>query len=356
MNMNKYILGSLMAFTLFSASCSKENIEPIGVETQAKEYEYIELDVSSADSDEARVLLYNEDDSRETPKIKLFWGRDGDKVRVQTAIAKHDGNDYVSIFNEALDWEVARGGTRLVYKGKIGIPKEDLVGVRKLTLTAFAGKEGKEFEFNKWNTFLPLNGEGQVNSVEADMPLVMDTFLERSSANPNRFVNSPSPEDGKNVFQPYGDILAVTIRNNLDIPITPIRAKHDYTTSYMLVSSVAAFEERSSDLLGLWLAGQGRFISNGQRVPGTRERSYNYDSFPSGASIAAHATQRYFIWYPDYTNLGGNNTKFKFEFLEPEAAQNYYVAKWPNLALYDLGSSSFSESRTFHYVLDIGQP
>lgn len=343
-----------MAFTLFSVSCSKGNNEPIGAQTQAKEYEYIELDVSSANSEETRVLLYNEDDSRETPKIKLFWGRDGDKVRVQTAIAKYDGNDYVSIFNETLDWEVARGGTRLVYKGKIGILKEDLVGVRELTLTAFAGKEGKEFEFNKWNAFLPLNGEGQVNSVEVDMPLVMDTFLERSSANPSRFVNSPSPEDGKNVFKPYGDILAVTIRNNLDIPITPIRAKHDYITYYMLVSSVAAFEERSSDLLGLWSAGQGRFILNGQRSGGVRV--YNYDNFPSGASIAAHATQRYFIWYPDYTSLGGTSTKFKFEFLEPEATQNYHVAKWPNLALYDFGDSSFQESRTFHYVLDIGQP
>lgn len=349
-----------MALTLFSVSCSKENIEPIGVETQAKEYEYIELDVSSADSEEARVLLYNEDDSRETPKIKLFWGRDGDKVRVQTALAKHDGNEYVSIFNEALDWEVARGGTRLVYRGKIGIPKEDLVGVRELTLTAFAGKEGKEYEFHKWNTFVPLTGGGQVNSVEVYMPLIMDTFIQRSSVNPNRFINHHAPwekeNDARNVFKPYGDILAVTIRNNLDIPITPTRAKHDYTTSGMLVSSVARFEERSSLLLGLWSSGQGRSIPNGQRVRGTRELSYNYDSFPSGASIAAHTTQRYIIWCPDYTSLGGTSTKFRFEFLEPEATQNYHVAKWPNLEFFDSEESSFQESRTFHYVLDIGQP
>lgn len=347
-----------MALTLFSVSCSKGNNEPIGAQTQAKEYEYIELDVSSADSEEARVLLYNEDDSRETPKIKLFWGRDGDKVRVQTAIAKHDGSEYVSIFNEALDWEVARGGTRLVYKGKIGIPKEELVGVRELTLTAFAGKEGKEYEFHKWNTFVPLTGGGQVNAVEGYMPLIMDTFIQRSSANPNRFINHHAPwereDDARNVFKPYGDILAVTIRNNLDIPITPIRAKHDYITSNMLVSSVAAFEERSSTLFGLWGAGQGRFIPNGQRSGGVRV--YNYDSFPSGASIAAHTTQRYFIWYPDYTSLGRTSTKFKFEFLEPEATQNYHVAKWPNLALFDLEESSFQSSRTFHYVLDIGQP
>lgn len=362
--MNKFIIGGLIALSLLFASCSKEGNEPtLNQKTQTKDLTYIELNVGEDLGDEARTLVYDGGTSANgSPKLKITWGNDGDKVRVLTVISKKNRGIFRVIHKAPLDWEVTRGGTRLVYKGKIAIPTEELEGVDKLSLTALAGRETGENEFRKGDGFTALNAGGQANPIDLDVPMMMETELMRASNNPNRFINATggyiSSPDLSNKFRPYGSFLTVTIKNNLATPITPYRAKYDFGTvpNYgMVVSMNTWFVDEAGEHYELFPYELGERVDNGIYRSGRRaiNRPYNYELFPA-QSIAPGATQHYVIWYPnyDYLNEGSSVIKLSFEFREAEATQAMNMLVEPPMN-YD-SASIFPWAYKVSYVLEVG--
>lgn len=359
--MNKFIIGGLIALSFLFASCNKEGNEPtLNQKTQTKDLTYIELNVGEDLGDEARTLLYDAGTSANgSPKLKITWGNDGDKVRVFTVIAKYASSGSLKVIHKApLDWEVTRGGTRLVYKGKIAIPTEELEGVNRLFLTALAGKETGDNEFRKGNGFTALNAGGQANPIDLDVPMLMETELMRMTA--NRFTNSSSVTD-MHKFIPYGSFLTVTIKNNLATPITPNRAKYDFRTDPgpgILVSMNTWFVDEAGDQFELWESEPGERVDNGpyrERV-GTRvivkDRPFNYEYFPA-QSIAPGATQHYVIWYPSYDEVGPRfSRKLSFEFREAEATQAIQMLSVPSTDL--PSSTSLPSGYKVSYVLEVG--
>lgn len=356
--MNKFIIGGLIALSLLFASCSKEGNEPtLNQKTQTKDLTYIELNVGEDLGDEARTLLYDAGTSASgSPKLKITWGNDGDKVRVFTVIAKYASSGGFKVIHKApLDWEVTRGGTRLVYKGKIAIPTEELEGVNRLFLTALAGKETGDNEFRKGDGFTALNAGGQANPVDLDVPMLMETELMRASNNPNRFTNSSSVTD-MHKFIPYGSFLTVTIKNNLATPITPNRAKYDFGTAPnfgILVSMNTSFLDEAGSQSELWVSEPGERVDNGIYGSGRRaiNRPYNYEPFPA-QSIAPGATQHYVIWYPSYDYLNEiSGEKLSFEFREAGATQAIQMLSTPST---DLPPSAFPYAYKVSYVFEVG--
>lgn len=357
--MNKFIIGGLIALSLLFASCNKEGNEPtLNQQTQTKDLTYIELNVGEDLGDEARTLVYDAGTSANgSPKLKITWGNDGNKVRVLTVIAKESRGVFRVIHKAPLDWEVTRGGTRLVYKGKIAIPTEELEGVDKLYLTALAGKETGENEFRKGDDFTALNAGGQANPIDLDVPMMMETELMRASNNPNRFINATggylTTPDLVSKFKPYGSFLTVTIKNNLATPITPYRAKYDFGTargSGILVSMHTSFLDEAGNHFELFSYEEGERVDNG--IYRRLNRPYNYEYFPA-QSIAPGATQHYVIWYPSYEYIGPTGErKLSFEFREAEATQamNMLVE-----APMDYETTSyFPWAYKLSYVLEVG--
>lgn len=335
----------------------------MSVQTEAnKDLTYIELNVGTSDSDEARTLVYNANtDNSLHPKLKIFWGNDGDKVKVLTVISKDVNGVGLKVLHKApLEWEITRGGTRLVYKGKIPIPTAELTGVNELYLSALAGKEQSDNEFRKGDGFTALNGSGQANPVDLDVPMLMEIALQRSSANPNRFINHPSGGETNNKFVPYGDLLTVTIHNHLDIPITPTRAKYDFVSpgsEPMQLSVKTSFLDEADGQRNLFEYITAETVFNGPLMRGRvliRNTPYQYDGFPA-MSIAPGATQHYVIWYPSYTDLGREKTKLSFEFLEQAASQALVVVARPP-AIFSNNTNILPELSVSGYILDIGQP
>lgn len=355
--MNKFIIGGLIALSLLFASCSKEGNEPtLNQQTQTKDLTYIELNVGEDLGDEARTLLYDAGTSASgSPKLKITWGNDGDKVRVFTIISKYASSGGFKVIHKApLDWEVTRGGTRLVYKGKIAIPTEELEGVNRLFLTALAGKETGDNEFRKGDGFTALNAGGQANPIDLDVPMLMETELMRASNNPNRFTNSSSVTD-MHKFIPYGSFLTVTIKNNLATPITPNRAKYDFGTAPnfgILVSMNTSFLDEAGGQSDLWFNEEGERVDNGY-YSRRHNHPFNYEPFPA-QSIAPGTTQHYVIWYPSYDEVGPSfSRKLSFEFREAEATQAMQILSIPST---DLPSTTgFPEAYKVSYVLEIGQ-
>lgn len=332
----------------------------MSVQTEAKDLTYIELNVGSAESEEARTLVYNANtDNSLHPKLKIFWGNDGDKVKVLTVISKYvDGVGFKVLHKAPLEWEITHGGTRLVYKGKIPIPTAELTGVNELYLSALAGKEQSDNEFRKGDGFTALNGSGQANPIDLDVPMLMEIGLQRSSSDPNRFINHPSGGKTNNKFVPYGDLLTVTIHNHLDIPITPTRAKYDFVSKRdepMQLSVKTSFLDESGDQTTLIEYTTGETVFNGPLMRGRtliRNTPYQYEGFPA-MSIAPGATQHYVIWYPSYTYLGQQDTKLSFEFLEQEANQALTVSASPP-AIFSENYSHLPDLSSSGYILDIG--
>lgn len=346
--MSKYIIAGMMALSLLFASCSKESNEPAAVQTETKDLTYIELNVGSAESEEARVLLYNDQHSNtEFPKPKLYWGNDGDKVKVRTLVARYEGSLLKPIFNDVLEWVITRGGTRLEYKGKIAIPTAELAGVNRLFLTAFADMEENEREFLKTG-FREFDGLGRINYLDMDIPMIMETELKKAPSNPNRFINDDSGSV-LNKFVAYGDLLNVTIHNNLDIPITPTRARYSSSNSQLTTGFIFGVSDQSvSHQTDLLLYEASRY------VPNSRTR-VNYENFPAGGSIAPGDTRHYIIWYPNYTEFGGRSIKLSFEFLEQAASQALIVSASPPASFSD-NTSSFPSLSISGYILNVGQP
>lgn len=361
--MNKFIIGSMMALHLLFTSCSKERNEPANPQqTQAKDITYIELGVGSDQGNDARALIYNQrTDNTKVPRLKIFWGNDGDKVKVFTVISTEERSRgmFKVIYKGPLEWVAQNNGTRLVYKGKIGVPTADIEGKNMLYISALPYKEGGDNEFRKSDGFVALDGSGQTNPADLDIYTMMETNLKRVEVNSNRFVNANDQIQYPSVFRTYGHFVTVTIHNNLSTPITPKRAKYDFITSSnnpMLFSVRTSFIDEAYDLLALFSYEEGEQVHNGPfRLARNklRDTPYHYESFPE-QSIAPGTTKHYIMWFPNYYELGEMETKLSFEFMETEAQQAIVVTGIPPINLLSNSTTLPSPAQNCPYVLTVG--
>lgn len=344
--MKKYIFGGLFAISLSLASCSKEATEPSQQAAQSEEYVEYELNLTS-EEDNARVLLYGED-LNTPPKYNLFFGNDGDKVKVQTGIYVVDSkNQHEELFNEALDWEITRNGKRLVYKGKIPIVKDKISTSSKIKLIALAGREGKEQLYTKTNGFFALKDLTKVSPLSLDIPMLMFTDLKVAETQEKTLVSNATQTYNKSIFVPYGTIVRVTISNKLNIPITPTRALYKYRGE-VLTSYYLRFTDNKTQPIDNTKEG-GR-IKTGMYGP-TGQREYLHEPFPIGAVIAPNTTEHFIYWCPNFFDHEGFTTRFTFEFAESEAMTKQKVIETANLE--GIANALFQPGKAVSYILSI---
>lgn len=375
----RYLILGMAALSLLLASCKQEDLQPSAQEA-AEEYQYVEVDLSTGvDEDDLRIL-FSGDASSSIPKVNFSYGKNGDKVRARTYIYSRVPRFNPSTrkdepFNdighdEVLEWTVDRDGKGLVYKGKVRLPKAWISSASYMHVACIIGDDDPNYVYRTTARLLPLKSYTKLNPLDMKIPSVggaelrwadgtkRDRLVSKDSRNPEGSTDFVRNND----LHTYGDIIMITVKNNLGIPISPTRLQ--YYDSYPLPrgskvlvgASVGplkpGFEDEKVDATFVYdLTGVGTRLR-------PNEVKYYYDYFPDGATIAPGATEHYFVWYPHYAlheAYRSTEIRFRCQFIEPEATSQVRLSSYPDAYEIDvLGGMYFTQ--ILRWTFEVGQP
>lgn len=219
----KYTFLGLLGLSLFFTSCKQEEVMSTAVVKQ-DDYMTLQLalqsdaDITSGEED-ARAQMYLGSGNKPT----IFFGNDGDKVKVQTNLYKGlaDGT-FKTIFTQALDWTVTNGGTRLVYKGGISILRNLLQDAKTYHIVAMLGV-GDNQQF-RHSSFWDIS-RGKINPLELSVPMLMQADLVRQGVEGRTLVNK---DISRSRFIPRGHLILLSVTNSSSQAVTPFQAQYDH--------------------------------------------------------------------------------------------------------------------------------
>lgn len=375
----RYLILGMAALSLLLASCKQEDLQPSAQEA-AEEYQYVEVDLSTGvDEDDLRIL-FSGDASTSIPKVNFSYGKNGDKVRARTYIysrvsrfnpsTRKDEDVNVIAHDEVLEWTVDRDGKGLVYKGKVRLPKAWISSASYMRVFCIIGDDDPNYVYRTTARLLPLKSYTKLNPLDMKIPSLGgatlrwadntkgDRLVSRDSRNPEGSTDFVRNND----LHTYGDIIMITVKNNLGIPISPTRLQH-----YGSSPRVAGWQVLVGASVEPLASGFSDGLTHGTYVydltaMGTRLRpnevKYYYDYFPDGATIAPGATEHYFVWYPHYALHGlfrTTDTYFRCQFIEPEATSQVRLSSYPDSNEIDvLGGMYFTQ--ILRWTFEVGQP
>lgn len=377
----RYLILGMAALSLLLASCKQEDLQPSAQEA-AEEYQYVEVDLSTGvDEDDLRIL-FSGDASSSIPKVNFSYGKNGDKVRARTYIYSR-----VSRFNpstrrnepfndighdEVLEWTVDRDGKGLVYKGKVRLPKAWISSREggSMHVACIIGDDDPNYVYRTTARLLPLKSYTKLNPLDMKIPSVGGADLRWADGTKrDRLVpyHSRNPEGSTdfilfNSLRTYGDIIMITVKNNLGIPISPTRLQY-YNAFPRLAGHKVLVGASIGPLTSGFEDGQGNATHvYDQTVVGTRLRpnevKYYYDYFPDGATIAPGATEHYFVWYPHYALndlYRSPESNLRCQFIEPEATSQVRLSSYPN-ANEISGQGGLYFTQILRWTFEVGQP
>lgn len=377
----RYLILGMAALSLLLASCKQEDLQPSAQEV-AEEYQYVEVDLSTGVDEDDLRMLFSGDASSSIPKVNFSYGKNGDKVRARTYIyrqvirfnpsTRRDENFNSIAHDEVLEWTVDRDGKGLVYKGKVRFPKEWISSREGGSLHVFCliGDDDPNYVYRTTARLLPLKSYTKLNPLDMKIPSSGGATLrwadptKRDRLVPERSRNPEGSTDfvRNNDLHTYGDIIMITVKNNLGIPISPTRLQH--YVSYPRVAGYPVLVGASVEPLesGFFEEKVDATFVYDRTAVGVNFRpnevKYYYDYFPDGATIAPGATEHYFVWYPNYTlhqSYFATSTYFRCQFIEPEATSQVRLSSYPNAWEINVeGDMRFTQ--ILRWTFEVGQP
>lgn len=227
----KYVYIGLLGLSLLFTSCKQEDVLST---TTVKQSDYITLElglegggVMPAEED-PRALMYQGASNKPT----IFFGNDGDKVKVQTNLYKGlaDGT-FKTIFTQPLEWTVANGGTRLVYKGGISVLRGLLQDAKTYHIAAILG-EGNQQKFGH-SGFYHISRAGKINPIDLSVPVLMQAELVRKGGEGRTIVNK---DISSSKFIPRGHLILLSVTNSSSQAVTPFQARYDHVNGGVVTS------------------------------------------------------------------------------------------------------------------------
>lgn len=221
----KYIYIGLLGLSLLFTSCKQEGVLST---TTVKQGDYITLELGLEGGgvmpaeENPRALMYQ----GASNKPIIFFGKDGDKVKVQTNLYKGlaDGT-FKTIFTQPLEWTVANGGTRLIYKGGISVLRDLLQDAKTYHIAAILG-EGNEQQF-RHSGFGHISRAGKINPIDLSVPVLMQAELVRKGAEGRTIVNK---DISSSKFIPRGHLILLSVTNSSSQAVTPFQARYDHVS------------------------------------------------------------------------------------------------------------------------------
>lgn len=376
----RYLILGMATLSLLFASCKQEDLQPSAQEA-AEEYQYVEVDLSTGvDEDDLRIL-FSGDASSSIPKVNFSYGKNGDKVRVRTCIYRQEtrfnpstrSNENFNVIghDEVLEWTVDRDGKGLVYKGKVRLPKAWISSREGGSLHVYCliGDDDPNYVYRTTARLLPLKSYTKLNPLDMKIPSLGGATLRWADEKRGRLVSLylRNPEGStdfvrNNYLHTYGDIIMITVKNNLGIPISPTRLQH--YISYPRVLGYPVLVGASVEPLASGFSDgltHGTYVYDLTAV-GTRLRpnevKYYYNYFPDGTTIAPGATEHYFVWYPNYALHGGSRDTHSYlwcQFIEPEATSQVRLSSYPDASEIDVQGAMYV-TQILRWTFEVGQP
>lgn len=231
----KYIFSALLGLSLLFTACKQDEVLST---TESNQEEYITLElglegggVITSEEEDSRALMYLGAANKPT----IFFGKDGDKVKVQTNLYKGlaDGT-FKTIFTQPLEWTVTNDGTRLIYKGGISILRGLLQDAKTYHIVAMLG-ERNEQSF-RHSGFYHMSRSGKIKPADLNVPMLLQADLVRQGVEGRTVVNK---DISRSKFIPRGHLILLSVTNSSSQPVTPFQVRHNQVrgniaTSYFI--------------------------------------------------------------------------------------------------------------------------